>query len=71
MYHKFLEIINPCIETYVPLMDGNKKHTISLKVNPPRQLDRDKSEAWLGYKRVRCEKDRRHDDTLAAWNLFK
>ena len=71
MYHRFLEIINPCIERYVPLMDGNKKHTIPWKVNPPRQLERDKSEAWLVYKRVRCEKGRRHDDTLVAWNRFK
>ena len=52
-------------------MDGNKKHTIPRKVNPPRQLERDKSEAWLVYKRVRYEKDRRHDDTLVAWNRFK
>ena len=40
MYHRFLEIINPCIEEYVPLMDRQdsyKKHILPWKINLTRQ----------------------------------
>ena len=71
MYQKFLQIVLPYIDRYIPLLNDSKKATVPWSINPPRRLERERSESWAQYKAIRRETDRNHTDTLTAWDRFR
>ena len=70
-YSRLLNILFPLIEDFVPVSDINRKSSVPWSVNPPRRLERAKTEAWTHYKYVRSLKGRRHVDVQNAWAAFK
>ena len=70
-YRKFLNILDPMINRYVPLIDLSKKQKLPWNKNPPRNLIQNKSDLWSNFKQLRHSLGRRHPDTLASFDSFR
>ena len=70
-YKKFLNVLDPLIERYIPLAGQSKKDEVPWNKNPPRNLIQNKSLLWSNYKQLRNSLGRRHPETLASFNRFK
>ena len=70
-YCKFLNIIHPLIDRFVPVKVPSAKSPFPWTKNPPRQLTRERNDAWHAYKSVRFDRGRSSASTIEAWDLFK
>ena len=70
-YSTLLSILFPLIEEFVPVSDINRKSAVPWSVNPPRRLERAKTEAWTHYIYVRSVKVQIRVDVQNAWAAFK
>ena len=69
-YSKFLSIVSPLIERFVPLKSYNSTK-VPWSLNPPRSLKNERSQRWNDYKSARCFHGRFHQTTLDAWSSFR
>ena len=69
-YARFLSIVRPFINNYVPLKKSVDDSFVPWCVNPPRALERECKLAWSHYKTTRSVNGRHHADTQTAWNSF-
>ena len=69
-YLRFINIISPLIDRFVPPKVSSNRSSVPWTKNPPRELIRIKSQAWSAYKVIRVDLGRRHSSTIDAWNVF-
>ena len=69
-YRRFIAIISPLVERYVPLCRNYCEKNVPWAVNAPRALQRDKNEAWRHFKSCRSISGRNHVDTTDAYVRF-
>ena len=68
-YGRLMGILNGLIDIYVPVSDSCQKVPCWMG-HPPRELSRERSEAWNFYKQVRLEHGRSSVETRDAWDRF-
>ena len=68
-YDRLLDILWVLIDVYVPVSDSCQKVPCWMG-HPPRELSRERSEAWNVYKQVRFEHGRSSVETRDAWDRF-
>ena len=70
-YHRFINIISPLIDRFIPPKLSSNCSSVPWTKNPPRELIRIRSNSWDAYKAIRVELNRRHPSTVDAWNAFR
>ena len=70
-YDRFLAIMWPLIDQYVPLHKSGHSNKLPWAVNPPRSLLNTKNEAWSSYKSCRSVYGRYSPVTMEAWLKFQ
>ena len=69
MYERFLNIIHPLIEEFVP-MRSCRSSSLGWDAAPPRSLVREKANLWGQYKTLRRELGRTHEASVEALRLY-
>ena len=70
-YDRFLAIMWPLIDQYVPLHKSSHSNKLPWAVNPSRSLLNSKNEAWSSYKSCRSVYGRYNPVTMEAWLKFQ
>ena len=70
-YNRFLQILRPMIDKFIPKVQLIEKSSSPWTKNPPRQLTRAKSLAWNDLKEKRRVHGRRDPRTVTAWEYFR
>ena len=68
-YGRLMDILQGLINNYVPVSDSCQKVPCWMGP-PPRELTRERSEAWDGYKQVRFVHGRSSVEARDAWDKF-
>ena len=69
-YRRFLSILTPIIDRYVPQSTVDRLDSVPWSKNPPRSMVRARKDSWLAFRDARQLHGRRSPHTYDAWLNF-